>query len=56
MGEKMKEYYQKNLEEKILVEAKPHMNYKKELTQQDKENIFKEIYSCIDLFRKLAYE
>ncbi|MCX5698663.1 MAG: hypothetical protein NTX01_03065 [Candidatus Omnitrophica bacterium] len=49
----MEKHYQKNLREEILVDAKPNINYKKELTQQEKENIFKEIYSSIDIFEKL---
>lgn len=30
--------------------------YMKELNQQEKENIFKDIYSCIKSFNTLLYE
>ena len=49
----MEKHYQKNLGEEILVDAKPQIYYKKELSLQDKENIFKVIYSNIDMFEKL---
>ena len=49
----METHYQKKPREEILVDAEPNMDYKKELTRQDKENIFKEIYSNIDMFKKL---
>ena len=49
----METHYQKKPREEILVDARPNIDYKKELTRQDKENIFKEIYSNIDMFKKL---
>ena len=49
----MEKHYQKNSREEILIDARPNIDYKKELTRQDKENIFKEIYSNIDMFKKL---
>ena len=52
----MEKHYQKNLREEILVDAEPQMYYKKELSLQDKENIFKVIYSNIDMFEKLVGE
>ena len=40
----MEKHYQKNLREEILVDAKPNIDYKKELSLEEKKNILKDIY------------
>ncbi len=52
----MEEYYQKEKRIEKHLDSESPLYYKKEMSSEDKENIFKEIYSNIDLFKKLVYE
>ena len=50
----MEEYYQKEKRTENHLDSESQLYYKKEMSFEDKENIFKEIYSNIDLFNRLA--
>jgi ribonuclease HII len=51
----MEKHYYRNLGNECLESESP-LNYSKNLTQEDKENLFKEIYSSMYLFNKIIYE
>ena len=52
----METYYEKDAKEKYQPEASTPSAYKSEMSLQEKENLFKEIYSNIRLFDRLVYE
>ena len=58
---KMETYYQKNYaKEQIREQRQPEvsipLDYKNELSPEEKKNIQKDIYYTIDLFEKLLYK
>jgi hypothetical protein len=56
----MEKLYEKNVKEQTITQYQPEASaplaYENELSQEEKENIFKDIYSCIKLFDRLLYE
>jgi len=50
----MEKYYEKNVKEQTINQYQPEASaplaYENELSQEEKENILKDIYSCIKLF------
>ena len=56
----MEKFYEKNVKEQTIKQYQPEAStpsaYDIELSQEEKENIFKDIYSCIKLFDRLLYE
>ena len=56
----METHYEKDVKEQIIKQYQPeasiHSAYSSEMSQQEKENLFKEIYSNIWLFEKLVYK
>ena len=57
LREKMETYYQKNyVKELSQPEVSTSLDYKNELSPEDKENILKDIYSAIKLFYRIVYE
>ena len=55
LREKMETHYQNQLR-KEYSPNQTSINYLRDLTQQEKDNLFKEIYSNIDLFNRLVHE
>lgn len=56
----METYYEKDVKGQIMKHYQPEpstpLAYENEISLQEKENLFKEIYSNIALFRRLVYE
>ena len=52
----MEEYYQKEKRTENHLDSESPLNYKQGMSPEYKENLFKEIYSNITLFKKLVYE
>ena len=52
----MEKCYQKEKLKENYMKSRSPLYYKTDLNQEDKENLFKEIYSNIDQFYRLLYE
>ena len=56
----METYYEKDVKEQVIKHYQPEASAplacKDEMSLPEKENLFKEIYSNIALFRRLVYE
>lgn len=54
----MEKHYEKNAKEQTMKQYQPEasapLSYENELSQEEKENILKDIYSCIKLFYTIA--
>lgn len=52
----METHYQKKEIEKEYLKSESPLVYTKELTYEDKQHLFKEIYSNIAIFKKMIYD
>ncbi len=50
------QYYRKEKQRESHLDSEGPQDYKQEISPEYKENLFKEIYSNIALFKKLVYE
>lgn len=60
LREKMETHYEKDVKEQIIRQYQPEAStpsaYKSEFSQEEKERILKDIYSCIKLFYTIVCE